>query len=100
MSLHCVESVRIQSFSDPYSVRMRENTGQKNSEYGHFSRSFSERDSSRTITVLFISFGTFIPVSENIVDQNIFLNKISLIFDLKKYEFLIFFLRRVLLLLL
>ena len=27
----------------PYSVRMRENTNHKNSEYGHFSR--SERDS-------------------------------------------------------
>ena len=30
------ESVRIRSFSGPYSVRMRENTDQKNSEYGHF----------------------------------------------------------------
>ena len=35
---HCVKSVRIQSFSGPYSVRMRENTDQKISEYGHFSR--------------------------------------------------------------
>ena len=26
-------------FSAPYTVRMRENTDQKNSEYGHFSRS-------------------------------------------------------------
>ena len=51
--LHCVKSVLIQSFSGPYfpafhpntensySVRMRENTDQKNSEYGHFSRSVS-----------------------------------------------------------
>ena len=38
---HCVESVRIRSFSGPYSVRKRENTDQKNSEYGHFSRSES-----------------------------------------------------------
>ena len=42
---HCVKSVRIQSFSGPhfpYSVQMRENTEQKNSEYGHFlcSRSY------------------------------------------------------------
>ena len=51
----CMKSVRIRSFLvhifphpdwirgdtsySPYSVRMRENTDQKNSEYGHFSRS-------------------------------------------------------------
>ena len=29
------------SFPGPYSVRMRENMGQKNSKYGHFSRSDS-----------------------------------------------------------
>ena len=53
--LHCVKSVLIWSFSgpyftafrlnmescsvSPYSVRMRENTDQKNSEYGHYARS-------------------------------------------------------------
>ena len=54
-ALHCVKSVFIQSFfwsvfscirteyqhlpsGSPYSVRMRENTDQKNSECGHFSR--------------------------------------------------------------
>ena len=31
--------MRIQSYSGPYSVRMRENTDQNNSENGHFSRS-------------------------------------------------------------
>ena len=52
--LHCVKSVRIRSFPGSYfpafgpntesesvsthSVRMRENTDQKNSEYGHSSR--------------------------------------------------------------
>ena len=36
---HCVKSVRIQSFSGPYLVLMRENMDQKNAEYGHFSRS-------------------------------------------------------------
>ena len=35
--LHSVKSVSIRS----YSVRMRENTDEKNSEYGHFSRSVS-----------------------------------------------------------
>ena len=35
---HCVKSVRVRSIS-PYSVRMRENTDQSNTEYGHFSRS-------------------------------------------------------------
>ena len=51
--VHCVKSVHIPSFSgrhfsvfrlntvriSPYSVRMRENTDQKSTEYGHFSRS-------------------------------------------------------------
>ena len=36
--LQCMKSVRIWSFSGPYPARMRENTDQKNSEYGHFSR--------------------------------------------------------------
>ena len=35
--MHCVKSVLIRS----YSVRIRENEDQKNSEYGHFSRSDS-----------------------------------------------------------
>ena len=52
LKYYCVKSARIRSFSGPYfpafglntgisqySVRMRENTDQKNSEYGHFSRS-------------------------------------------------------------
>ena len=37
--IHCVKGVRMRSYSGPYSVRMRENTDQNNSEYGHFSRS-------------------------------------------------------------
>ena len=36
---NCVTSVRIWSFFGPHSVRMRENTDQKNSEYIHFSKS-------------------------------------------------------------
>ena len=35
---HCAKSVRIVGYSGPCSVRMRENTDQNNSEYGHFSR--------------------------------------------------------------
>ena len=48
---HCVKSVRSRSFSGPYfpafglntgkSIRMWENTDEKKSEYGHFSRSES-----------------------------------------------------------
>ena len=49
---HCVKSVHIRSYSasyflafglntERYSVRMRENTDQNNSEYGHSSRSVS-----------------------------------------------------------
>ena len=45
--IHCVKRVRIQSFSGPYfpafpgpySVRMWENTDQKNFQYGHFTHS-------------------------------------------------------------
>ena len=36
--IHCVKSVRILSYSGLYSVRMRENPDQNNSEYGHFLR--------------------------------------------------------------
>ena len=32
------ENCPYSEFSGPYSVRMRENTDQKNSEFGHFSR--------------------------------------------------------------
>ena len=41
--VHCVKSVRIQSYSGPHfpPVRMREKTDQSNSEYGHFLRSGS-----------------------------------------------------------
>ena len=44
---NCVKSVRIRSYSGPYSVRMRKNTDQNNSEYGHFLRSDSLLDNSR-----------------------------------------------------
>ena len=37
-----MKSVRFRSFFGPYSVRMRGNTNQKNSEYGYFSRSDSD----------------------------------------------------------
>ena len=34
-----MKSVSIQSYSGPYSVQMRENTPQNNSDYGYFLRS-------------------------------------------------------------
>ena len=37
--MNCVKSVRIRSYSGPYSVRMQENTDQNISEYGHLLRS-------------------------------------------------------------
>ena len=63
--MHCLKSVRIRSFFwsvfshirtecgvirsiSPYSVQMQKIADQKNSEYGHFSRS-NEQDSLRTI---------------------------------------------------
>ena len=33
---HCAKSAFIRSYSGPYSVRMRENADQNNSEYVHF----------------------------------------------------------------
>ena len=39
MLIDSVKNVRIRSYSDPHSIRMRKNTDQNNSEYGHFSRS-------------------------------------------------------------
>ena len=33
---YCVKSVRIWSYSGPYSVRMWESADQNNAEYGHF----------------------------------------------------------------
>ena len=39
INFNCVKSFCIRSFSGPYSVRMWESTGQKNSKYGHFSHS-------------------------------------------------------------
>ena len=33
---HCVKNVHIRSYSGPYSVQMRKNTDQNNSEYGQF----------------------------------------------------------------
>ena len=39
INLYFVKSVRIRSYSGLYSVRMRENTDQNNSEHGHFLRS-------------------------------------------------------------
>ena len=54
IEFHCVKSVRIRSYSGPYSVRkirsispnsvrMLGNTDQNNSEYGHFLRSVSQK---------------------------------------------------------
>ena len=38
-SSQCVKIIRIWNYSGPYSVRMRENMDQNNSEYGHLLRS-------------------------------------------------------------
>ena len=57
---HCVKIVRFRSFSGPYSVRMRENMDQKNSEYGQFLRSvqiFIESDNFFS-QILFIKYLT------------------------------------------
>ena len=60
---HCAKSVRVRSFSGSYSVRMRENTDQKYSEYRHFSRSaisfFANADLGIFSVVLVISVSRF-----------------------------------------
>ena len=57
----CVKSVRIRSYSGPYSVRMLENTDQNNSEYEHFLRSEGspnsiKEESETTVYDMFLSF--------------------------------------------
>ena len=70
---HCMKSVQIRSFSwsvfsrirteygkirsmSPYSVRMRENTDQKNSAFGHFSRSVLSLISDDKLRILTIKY--------------------------------------------
>ena len=87
-TFHCVKSVRIWRFSGPlfsrirteygeilriysYSVQIRENTDQKNSEYKHFLRSFQhllKYYRGRTTLLIFLLF-TFMlnPFSINVV---------------------------------
>ena len=43
----------IRKFRGPHSIRMRENADQKNSEYGHFSRSNVFSESTRNKKCLF-----------------------------------------------
>ena len=62
--IHCVKSVRIRSYSSPYSVRMRENADQKNSEYGHFLRSDSVLYLQKNMNRKIISRQLVINVSE------------------------------------
>ena len=42
--LHCVKSVLIRNFYGPYSVRMQENTDQKNSKHGHSLRNAKQKN--------------------------------------------------------
>ena len=52
-NIQCVKNVRIRTYSGSYSVRMRENTDQNNSEYGHLLRSdCQDEDSNTTIRKL------------------------------------------------
>ena len=66
--MRCAKNVRIRIFSGPYipafglnteyvySVRMRENTDLKNSEYGHFSRSDVLQITLQSLSVTFKAF--------------------------------------------
>ena len=67
---HCVKNVRMRSYScpyfpaldeygeicniSPYSVRIRENAEQNNSEYGHFSRNPGNQDIVRGLFIFFL----------------------------------------------
>ena len=50
-----MKNVRIPSFSDPYSVQIRENTDHKTSKYIHLSSSVYERKLSKLTLVTFKS---------------------------------------------
>ena len=70
---YCVKSASIQSYSAPYSVRMRENADQNNSECEHFSRSeeryFFLQNINKTFLITFkkaIAVGYQFP-SENLI---------------------------------
>ena len=73
-SLHSVKSVRIWNFSSPYfsgfgliterypySVRIRENMNQKNSEYGHFSRCYCMHQVTLRTLLVFLVYSTHLP---------------------------------------
>ena len=75
----CVKSLRIQSYSgpyfptlvlriSPYSVRMRENTDQKNSEYGLFSRSAE----SQRFSYVFMGYRKRLLVWNGLIEINYF----------------------------
>ena len=49
INVHYVKNVRIRSYSGPYSVQIRENTGQNNSKYGNFLRSGSQWNFARKL---------------------------------------------------
>ena len=54
---HCVKSAGIRSFSGPHLVQIRENTDQKNSKYGHFSRSaYLEPGPTSTMKLLAVDY--------------------------------------------
>ena len=86
---HCVKSVRIRSFSGPYSVQMREKTNQKNSEYGHFSRSgLSDIFLNRCAEYQNTRKNLFLRVSDWKFLVNIFIF-ISTLFNAKSLSFLV-----------
>ena len=69
--VHCVKSVRIRSYSGQYSVRMRENTDQNNSEYGYIPCSGYYNNK---VIVLLINF------SESLASSLCFGSRVDLIF--------------------
>ena len=85
--MHCVKSVRIRIFSglyfptfrlneyedllrkSPFSVQMRENTYQKNSEYGHFLRSDSFMTLKFFLSIINIKYEIILRTMDPYVDK-------------------------------
>ena len=59
-AFHWVKIARIRSFSGPYSVRKWGNTGQKISEYRHFSHNVTEKKKKMKVIIVIIIIMTII----------------------------------------
>ena len=91
LNTHCTKSVRVRSYSgpyfpafglnmSPYLVRMRENTDQNNSKYGHFSSSDiisnSLKVSLKSLKVFLINVAAILMMSAKFATPGLFKIKV------------------------